>query len=114
MTNREAARLNFRIVRTQNKRLILNSFRPSPVTSYQRISATCKEPSESQDTYRPSCCGVSRKLQADCECGRIAIGRCRRRKHKLVTAAPEDTIMLVPGDALSLRGIRLVSVDAIC
>ena len=56
---------------------------------------------------------LSRKLEADLERGRIAVGRCGRNKHELIAATPEDAIMLVSRDALPSRGIRRVSMDAI-
>ena len=43
------------------------------------------------------CC--SRKLQTDCERGRIALSRCRRSQHELLAAAPEYSVILVTSAA---------------
>ena len=56
---------------------------------------------------------LSRKLEADLERGRIAVGCWNRRQHELIAAAPENTIVLVSGRARSSCGIRGVGVDAV-
>lgn len=61
----------------------------------------------------PRAHGFSRKLQADRERGRIAVSHCRWSQHELITTTAEDPILLVSRCALSFRGIRRVSVDAI-
>ena len=55
----------------------------------------------------------SRKLQADRERCRIAVGRRRRSQHELIATTPENPIILVSRGAPSFRGIGRVSVDAI-
>ena len=49
--------------------------------------------------------GSSRKLQADRERCRIAVGRCRRSQHESIATTAEDPIILVSRGALSFRGI---------
>src|SRR5207253_3091334 len=53
------------------------------------------------------------KLQADCERCRIAVGRCRWSQHESLAATAKDPIMLISRGALSIRSIRLASMDAI-